>query len=108
MTTYDGRLLRKKLGAAILAFVLSFALLGSGTVYGISLTGQDIPGITDIAGVGTMPELTAQSAILIDADTGQILYEKDVEQNGTVLLPGPVRGEIEFRHVSFAYAKSLF
>ena len=77
MTTYDGRLLRKKLGAAILAFVLSFALLGSGTVYGISLTGQDIPGITDIAGVGTMPELTAQSAILIDADTGQILYEKD-------------------------------
>ncbi|MBQ5787070.1 MAG: ATP-binding cassette domain-containing protein, partial [Oscillospiraceae bacterium] len=33
----------------------------------------------------------------------EILYEKDVEQNGTVLLPGPVRGEIEFRHVSFAY-----
>ncbi len=33
----------------------------------------------------------------------EILYEKDVEQNGTALLPSPVRGEIEFRHVFFAY-----
>ena len=77
MTTYDGKLLRRKLGAAILAFVLAFTLLGSGTVYGVSLVGQDIPGVTDIAGAGAEPELTAQSAILIDAETGQILYEKD-------------------------------
>ena len=33
--------------------------------------------MTDIEGIGTVPELSAQSAILIDADTGQILYEKD-------------------------------
>ena len=33
----------------------------------------------------------------------EILYARDVEQNGTELLPVPVRGEIEFRHVSFGY-----
>ena len=33
----------------------------------------------------------------------EILYARDVEQNGTALLPVPVRGEIEFRHVSFGY-----
>ena len=77
MTTYNGRLFRRKLGVAILAFALTFALLGSGLVYGISLTGKEVPGVTDIEGVGTVPELSAQSAILIDADTGQILYEKD-------------------------------
>ncbi len=34
----------------------------------------------------------------------EILYARDIEQNGTMLLPRPVRGEIEFRHVSFGYA----
>jgi len=77
MTTFDRTHLVRKLCTAILAFLLVFALLGSGTVYGISLVGQEIPGITDIAGEGTPPEITAQSAILIDANTGQILYEKD-------------------------------
>lgn len=33
----------------------------------------------------------------------EILYARDVEQNGTLPLPGPMRGEIEFRHVSFGY-----
>ena len=33
----------------------------------------------------------------------EILYASDVEQNGTVLLPMPVRGEVEFRHVTFGY-----
>lgn len=33
----------------------------------------------------------------------EILYADDVERNGTQLLPSPVRGEIEFRHVSFGY-----
>ncbi len=33
----------------------------------------------------------------------EILYAEDVERNGTLLLPSPVRGEIEFRHVSFGY-----
>ena len=34
----------------------------------------------------------------------EILYARDVEQNGTALLPAPVRGEIEFKGVSFGYA----
>lgn len=33
----------------------------------------------------------------------EILYAKDVEQSGTALLSGPMRGEIEFRHVTFGY-----
>ena len=33
----------------------------------------------------------------------EILYADDVERNGTRLLPIPVRGEIEFRRVSFGY-----
>ena len=33
----------------------------------------------------------------------EILCAEDVEQNGTALLSSPVRGEIEFRHVSFSY-----
>ena len=33
----------------------------------------------------------------------EILCAKDVEQNGAAPLPSPARGEIEFRHVSFAY-----
>ena len=33
----------------------------------------------------------------------EILYADDVERNGTLLLPSPARGEIEFRHVSFGY-----
>jgi len=34
----------------------------------------------------------------------EILYAGELEQNGTVLLPSPVRGEIEFRQVTFGYA----
>ncbi|MBO7664224.1 MAG: ABC transporter ATP-binding protein [Clostridia bacterium] len=33
----------------------------------------------------------------------ELLYAGDIEQNGTELLPNPVRGEIEFRNVSFRY-----
>ena len=35
----------------------------------------------------------------------EILYAGDLERNGTVLLPSPVRGEIEFRNVTFGYAE---
>ena len=35
----------------------------------------------------------------------EILFEKDVELNGTKQLPDPVRGEITFRNVSFAYSE---
>ena len=34
---------------------------------------------------------------------GEILCARDVEQNGTALLPSPVQGEIEFKNVSFGY-----
>ena len=34
---------------------------------------------------------------------GEILMAEDVERNGEKLLPGPLRGEIEFRHVTFGY-----
>lgn len=37
------------------------------------------------------------------ASVNEILYAQDIEQNGTLLLPSPVRGEIEFRNISFAY-----
>lgn len=33
----------------------------------------------------------------------EILYVDDIEQNGKELLPNPMRGEIEFRNVSFRY-----
>lgn len=33
----------------------------------------------------------------------EILYAEDLEQNGTALLPSPVRGGIEFRQVTFGY-----
>ena len=33
----------------------------------------------------------------------EILYASDVERNGSARLPGPMRGEITFSHVSFGY-----
>jgi len=33
----------------------------------------------------------------------EILYAGDMEKNGTAFLPSPMRGEIEFRNVSFGY-----
>ncbi len=33
----------------------------------------------------------------------EILYADDVERNGTLPPPSPMRGEIQFRHVSFGY-----
>ncbi len=48
-----------------------------------------------------VPLITQSYDSLISVN--EILCARDVEQNGTELLPVPVRGEIEFRHVSFAY-----
>lgn len=59
-----------------LIFVLVFCFSGNQNSYAIDLTNSAIPGLTDINCVGTLPELTAASAILIDAETGQILYQK--------------------------------
>lgn len=49
----------------------------------------------------SLPLFTQCYDSLVSVD--EILRAKDVEQNGTELLPGPVRGEIEFRNVSFSY-----
>lgn len=59
-----------------LVFILVFCFSGNQNSYAIDLSNQVIPGLTDVNCVGTLPELTAASAILIDAETGQILYQK--------------------------------
>ncbi len=33
----------------------------------------------------------------------EILYSSDIEQNGTKVIHEPIKGEIEFKHVSFSY-----
>ncbi len=59
-----------------LIFTVVFCFSGNQNSYAIDLSNSVIPGLTDINCVGTLPELTAASAILIDAETGQILYQK--------------------------------
>ena len=49
-----------------------------------------------------VPQITQGYDSLISVN--EILWEQDIESCGTVLLPDPVRGEIEFRHVSFRYS----
>ena len=51
--------------------------------------------------LAAMPMLVQGYDCLISIS--EILYAEDVEENGTVLLPEPVRGGIEFDHVSFRY-----
>lgn len=63
----------------VLVFTIIFSFNGL-SVTGLSLTGSDIPGVTDIQNRGTLPDITAASAILIDASTGQILYEKNAHE----------------------------
>lgn len=49
-----------------------------------------------------LPEIVQGYDSMISVN--EILFEKDVELNGTKHLPEPVRGEITLRHVSFAYS----
>ena len=49
----------------------------------------------------SLPMITQGYDSLVSVN--EILCARDVEQNGTVRLPGPAQGEIEFRHVSFGY-----
>ena len=48
-----------------------------------------------------LPEIVQGYDSLISVN--EILFERDVERNGTKQLQEPVRGEIEFKNVSFAY-----
>ena len=49
-----------------------------------------------------MPQITQDLDSLNSIN--EVLLETDVEKNGTKRLPSPIRGEIEFRNVSFSYA----
>ena len=49
----------------------------------------------------SVPQITQGYDSLMSVN--EILCAPDVEQNGTALLPQPVLGEIEFRHVTFGY-----
>lgn len=49
-----------------------------------------------------VPQITQEMESLTSVD--ELLSEKDIEKNGSELLPLPVRGEIRFEHVSFRYA----
>ena len=49
-----------------------------------------------------VPQITQELENLASVD--ELLSEKDIEKNGTALLPLPVRGEIRFEHVTFRYA----
>ncbi len=48
-----------------------------------------------------LPQITQGYDSLVSVN--EILLEKDNERNGTKLLPEPVRGEIELKHVTFGY-----
>ena len=49
-----------------------------------------------------VPQITQEMESLTSVD--ELLREKDIEKNGSALLPIPVRGEIRFEHVTFRYA----
>lgn len=48
-----------------------------------------------------LPQITQGYDGLVSIN--EILYERDVEINGTLKLPTPVRGEIALDHITFAY-----
>lgn len=62
----------------VLAVALAISMAGIGSitfVNGLQISGQ-ISGVTDIENRGDLPNLTAGAAYLIDADTGQVLFDK--------------------------------
>lgn len=73
------KIISRRTGIFILIFTFILSVNGL-CVQGADLTGSDIPGVTDIKNTGTLPEITAASAILIDSSTGQILYEKNAHE----------------------------
>lgn len=70
----------KKIITIITVFALVLSLEGFGTVYGLSLATNGIPGVTDIENRGTAPEISASAAFLMDASTGQVLYEMNAHE----------------------------
>ncbi len=64
----------------IVTVIILVACLGGINSAAVNLQGVDVPGITDIANAGTVPEITAASAVLIDASTGQVLFDKNCHE----------------------------
>ncbi len=48
-----------------------------------------------------MPQITQDLDSL--SSINEVLLETDIEKNGTKRLPAPIRGDVEFRNVSFRY-----
>ncbi|MBR6700486.1 MAG: D-alanyl-D-alanine carboxypeptidase [Firmicutes bacterium] len=69
-----------KLLIMITVIALVFSMGGLGSVYGLSLTSSEIPGVTDIENKGAAPEMSASAAFLMDASTGQVLYEMNAHE----------------------------
>lgn len=82
-----GRSKKLSLIAKILIFLLALALvLTMGFAGGLTLSngmeaGDNIPGVTDIQNSGEVPEISAGAAFLIDADSGQVLFDKNGYQS---------------------------
>ena len=82
-----GRSRKITLVAKILIFLLAIALvLTMGFAGGLTLSSgmeskDTIPGITDIQNTGEVPEISAGAAYLIDAGTGQVLFDKNGYQS---------------------------
>ena len=89
-----------------LAFAVFLAFRGiigvSAVVLFLSLYDALINSIQKV--LDTMPQITQGLDSL--KSVNEIMFEKDVEKNGTRMLPAPVRGEIELDHVSFAYEEN--
>lgn len=64
----------------LLIIALMISMLMPQTAFGADLTGKKVDGLTNIYNMGDTPEITAGAAIVIDAKTGQVLYEKNCHQ----------------------------
>lgn len=69
--------MRSKLHFYIALFSMLLFLAGTCPAQAMNLAAAEFPGLTDIGNQGTLPEITGTAAILIDADSGQVLYEKN-------------------------------
>ena len=84
------------------AFLFSRGLISVGTVVLFQSIFEMI--INSVQRVlDELPQITQGYDSLVSVN--EILFEQDTEPNGSARLPEPVRGEIEFRDVTFSYAQ---
>ena len=76
--------MKKTYANKMIAIVVGLAMIvsagGLAPAYGLSLTAGDITGGTDIANKGEAPQMSASAAFLMDASTGQVLYEMNAHE----------------------------